>query len=113
MKSKSPALTDEMIAEIARRFRLLGEPVRLRLLKVLESGERSVNELAEILQTNQANISRHLASLFSASMLRRRRSGNNVYYSIADPAVFKLCEIMCESAREQMRARLGALTRQR
>jgi len=109
MKKSSQLLTDDMLEEVVRRFRLLGEPARLRLLQLLESGERTVNELAEQIQGNQANVSRHLTAMFEAGILGRRREGNSVYYSIADPVVFKLCELVCNSTREQIRMKLSTL----
>ena len=110
MKSVAVALPDEMVEAVARRFRLLGEPARLRLLQLLESGEHTVNELAEKMQGNQANVSRHLTAMHDAGLLKRRPDGTSVYYSIADPIVFQLCDLVCQSTREQVRAQLGALS---
>jgi DNA-binding transcriptional ArsR family regulator len=86
-----------MIEHVARRFRLLGEPMRLRILQVLESGERSVNELVSALHTSQPNVSRHLNAMYDGGLLDRRRDGTNIYYSIADPMVLRLCVLVCES----------------
>lgn len=102
-------MNGDMLELVARRFRLLGEPVRLRILQILESGERSVNELTESLQSTQPNVSRHLAALFEGNLLKRRRVGNNIYYSVADPIVFRLCELVCGSEREKARLQLTAL----
>ena len=110
MKSVAVALPDEMVEAVARRFRLLGEPVRLRLLQLLESGEHSVNELAEKLKGNQANVSRHLTAMHEGGLLRRRPDGTSVYYSIADPMVLQLCELVCRSTQEQIRIQFGTLT---
>ena len=112
MASKQVQLTDETIEVVARRFRLLGEPVRLRLLQLLEADERTVNELVEALQGNQPNISRHLNALFDGGLVKRRRDGISIYYSVADPVVFKLCELVCKSAREQVRVQLTAFDAQ-
>ena len=109
MKSVADALPDEMVEAVARRFRLLGEPARLRLLQLLESGEHTVNDLAEKLQGNQANVSRHLTAMHEAGLLNRRPEGTSVYYSIADPMVFQLCDLVCRSTREQIRTQLSAL----
>jgi DNA-binding transcriptional ArsR family regulator len=109
MKSRKAPLTDEMVELVAQRFRLLGEPVRLRLLQALEGGERTVNELVEALEGNQPNISRHLNALFDGGLVARRREGNNIYYSISDPVVLKLCELVCASTLEHLRIRLSAL----
>ena len=113
MKSpnRTAPLSDEMIDAVAQRFRVLGEPVRLRILQVLEAGEMTVSQVVESLKGNQPNISRHLNALYDAGILTRRREGNNTYYLIGDPMVFKLCDLVCASAREQAREKLIALTR--
>jgi DNA-binding transcriptional ArsR family regulator len=103
-------LTDGMIELIARRFRILGEPQRLRILQALECGEKTVNEIVDTVSGNQSNISRHLHSLFEAGLVGRRREGNFIYYSITDPVIFKLCDIVCRSASEQMQHKVNALT---
>lgn len=109
MKRATGLLPDEMVESVARRFRLLGEPARLRLLQLLEAKEHSVNELAEKLQGNQANVSRHLTALYEGGLLNRRPDGTSVYYSIADPLVGQLCELVCNSTEEKMRRELNAL----
>lgn len=97
-------LSDKMIELVARRFRTLGEPVRLRLLQVLESQERTVGELAEALDGNQPNVSKHLQILYDAGLVSRRRQGTSIIYAISDPMVFKLCDLVCRSATKQSRA---------
>jgi DNA-binding transcriptional ArsR family regulator len=62
------------------------------------------------MQGNQANVSRHLTAMHEAGLLKRRPDGTSVYYSIADPIVFQLCDLVCQSTREQVRAQLGALS---
>lgn len=92
------ALSDQMIDLIARRFRMLGEPVRLRILQVLETGEQTVGQIVETLQANQSNLSRHLLALHDAGIVGRRQAGNSVFYSIADPVILKVCRIVCQGA---------------
>jgi DNA-binding transcriptional ArsR family regulator len=99
-------LTDTMTEVVAQRFRLLGEPMRLRILQLLEAGERPVGEIVETLKSSQPNISKHLQALSQGGLIRRRREGLNIYYAIADPMVFKLCDLVCQSATEQTRTRL-------
>ncbi len=70
-------LNDKMVESVAQRFRLLGEPMRLRILQVLEHGEKTVGEIVAALDGNQPNISSHLRALWGAGLLRRRRSGTN------------------------------------
>lgn len=101
------ALSDQMLDVIARRFRMLGEPQRLRILQALESGEHTVGGLVSRLRGNQPNISKHLHALYDAGLVGRRRDGNSIFYSISDPAVFKICELVCRSAAKDARARLS------
>ena len=88
-------LPDELAQLVARRFRLLSEPMRLHLLDQLRDGERSVGELADALGTSQQNVSKHLAALHEGSIVRRRKAGNHVVYAIDDASIFQLCEIVC------------------
>jgi DNA-binding transcriptional ArsR family regulator len=99
-----------MIELVARRFRMLGEPQRLRLLQVLEQGEHTVGEVTASLNGNQSNISKHLQALYDAGLVGRRRDGNSIYYFIADPVIFKLCDLVCHSATEKARKQLDNLT---
>jgi DNA-binding transcriptional ArsR family regulator len=99
-----------MIESVSRRFRVLGEPQRLRILKILEAGPKSVNEVVELLDVSQPNVSRHLQALFEAGLLARRRSGTSTVYSVSDPLVFRLCELVCNSVVEQARSGLEEIT---
>jgi len=107
------ALSDQMLEMVARRFRMLGEPQRLRILQVLERGACSVGELVAELQGNQPNISKHLLALHDAGLVGRKRDGNTILYSIADPVVFKLCELVCRSVAKDARIKLAIVTNQR
>ena len=89
---------------IAKRFRALGEPMRIRILDLLRDGESSVNELTDRLDTSQQNVSKHLALLLDAGMLARRKEGNRVLYRIEDEAVLALCEQVCGSLQTQLAA---------
>ena len=101
-------LPDDLAELIARRFRSLGDPLRVRLLDLLRDGELSVNVLAEQLGAGQQNVSKHLAVLVDAGTLARRKEGTHVYYRIVDEAVFALCEQVCGSLQTQLAA-LNAL----
>lgn len=90
-----------MIELVARRFQILGEPCRLRILQVLEERPMTVNQIVDALEGNQPNISKHLQILFDAGIVGRHRCGNSVLYNIADPVVFKLCELVCRSTARQ------------
>ncbi len=96
-------LPDDLVELIARRFRVLGEPMRIRLLDQLRAGEATVGELSEALQASQQNVSKHLAVLSDAGILGRRKERNHVYYRIVDEGVFTLCEDVCGSLQQQLR----------
>jgi DNA-binding transcriptional ArsR family regulator len=101
-------LPEDLAELIARRFRALGDPLRVRLLDLLRDGELSVNSLAGQLGAGQQNVSKHLAVLVDAGMLARRKQGNHVLYRIADDGVLGLCEQICGSLQAQL-AQLSAL----
>jgi DNA-binding transcriptional ArsR family regulator len=105
-KTASVPLPDALIDDVALRFRALAEPARLRILRLLLEGERSVNDVTAALGAGQSNTSRHLQALFEAGLLSRRREGNTVFYGIADPVLYDLCRLMCDSARRTARDKL-------
>lgn len=100
MARKAP-LSDAALELVARRFAVLSEPMRLRLIQALFEGEMHVNALVEATGGTQANISRHLQTLTQAHVLARRKDGLQVFYSIADPTIYKLCELVCGSLEKQ------------
>ena len=97
----SKQLPPEVIDLIADRFRILAEPARLRILNTLMLGERTVSDLVEETGLNQANVSKHLRVLRSSGYVDRRKEGLYAFYTIADPSVEVLCEIMCGRLEEQ------------
>lgn len=105
MPQSTHRLSDEGLVLIARRFAVLGEPMRLRLLHALLEGEKPVNALAEIAGGTQANISRHLQTLADAGLVGRRKEGLQVFYSIEDDSIFKLCDLVCGSLQSQHKQR--------
>ena len=66
-------LPSELTELIAQRFRVLGEPMRIKLLDRLRDGEATVGELHEALGASQQNVSKHLGVLLAAGMVSRRR----------------------------------------
>jgi DNA-binding transcriptional ArsR family regulator len=97
-------LPDDLVELIARRFRVIGEPMRIRLLDRLRDGEATVGELSEALSASQQNISKHLAVLADVGILGRRKEGNHVFYRVIDEGVFALCEAVCGSVQQQLRS---------
>lgn len=110
MAARKPTLKPDQISPdelefIAGRFKTLAEPMRLRILHTLQAGERSVTEIIAATGATQANVSKHLAVLKRAEMVARRKEGLNVFYSISDPVVFELCDLVCNRLRGKITAR--------
>lgn len=95
-------LADPLVELIAQRFRVLAEPMRIKLLDRLRDGDATVTELQETLGASQQNISKHLGILLGAGMVSRTKQGNHARYSIADESVFALCEQVCGGVRRQL-----------
>jgi ArsR family transcriptional regulator len=111
MATKKKELTPEALELIAGRFRVLSEPMRLRILHALEAGEKTVGDLVEELEAGQANVSKHLGLLLDAGVVRRRKEGLNAFYAIADESIFQLCELVCTSLDERLAAQRSAVVR--
>ena len=101
-------LPEPLVELIARRFRVIGEPMRIRLLDRLREGEATVQELTEALAASQQNVSKHLQVLLEAGIVGRRKQGNHAYYAVVDEGVFAMCEQVCGSLQRQL-AELNAL----
>lgn len=105
----SRSFSDEALDLIAQRFKVLAEPMRLRILNVLREGEKTVSELVEETAAGQANVSKHLGLLHRYGMVGRRKEGLNVYYRITDPGIFQLCDLVCTSMEAELEAQRGVL----
>ena len=79
---------------MAARFRLLGEPMRLKILQTVCREPRSVNDIVAATGSTQANVSKHLALLAAGGVLTRKKEGQCVYYGMKNRLVMKLCELM-------------------
>ena len=77
----------------AQLFRVLGHPVRLRILELLLEGERTVGDLQAALRLDSSGTSQHLAALRQQGVLGSRRAGTSVYYRIRDPRVSQLMAV--------------------
>lgn len=100
--SRALPLNDQALEIVARRFAVLAEPMRLRLIQALFDGEKNVTELTELTGGTQANISRHLQTLITAHVLDRRKEGLQVFYRIADPSIARLCDLVCGSLEKTL-----------
>jgi len=76
---------DDVLADlVATRLRIIGQPVRIRLLARLLEGPASVCELTEMISAVQQNVSQHLMILHQAGIVARQKRGKRVYYELAD-----------------------------
>lgn len=95
-------MSPDAVNLVAARFKVLSEPLRLRLLQQLCAGELSVTELTNAVHSTQPNVSKHLKIMQDAGLVARKQEGNTVLYSIADESVFALCELVCGSLKEKL-----------
>jgi DNA-binding transcriptional ArsR family regulator len=96
-------LTPALAEIIARRFAVLGDPTRIRILDALhEREEAAVGELAAAVGGSHANVSKHLQVMLGERMVARRREGTRVLYRISDPSLIALCEQVCAGARQSL-----------
>lgn len=119
----SPRRQDEVsTAAVQRRavyqvkaefFRILGHPVRVRILELLKDGERTVGDLQNELQMDSGGTSQHLGVMRRHDILDSRRAGTSVYYTVRDPRIFQLLEVarqILTSSLTESQAVLGELT---
>lgn len=86
---------DAVFESVAELFALLSTPVRLKVIGALVHGEKTVSQLLAEIETTQPNMSQHLATLYRAGMLGRRRDSTQVYYRLQSERVATLCRAVC------------------
>jgi DNA-binding transcriptional ArsR family regulator len=91
-----------LVEVIAQRFRVIGEPMRIRLLDALRDGPLTINELTEALGASQQNVSKHVGVLARAGIVAREKDGTRVRCTIVDETIFQLCELVCGGLRRQV-----------
>jgi DNA-binding transcriptional ArsR family regulator len=90
-------LPPEALEQVAAYFQALAEPTRLLILNLLRERERNVGEIAQLTGFTAANVSRHLSLLAERGIVTRESRGTSVWYRIADPAIYALCDLVCGS----------------
>lgn len=91
----NPTEQDLVFESAAELFGLLSTPVRLKIISAVCQGERNVSELLAQIDTTQPNMSQHLATLYRAGVLGRRREGTQIYYRLQSERVATLCRAVC------------------
>ena len=94
MRKKERLLTDGELAGVARHFKLLGEPMRLKILQAICRQPLMVGDIVAATGATQANVSKHLALLAAGGIVTRQKAGQCVYYGLKDPLTLKLCELV-------------------
>lgn len=103
-------LSDRARELVAARFRALGEPMRLKILERLFRSPASVGEILDAVGGTQANISKHLSVLRSGRLVAGHKAGNRIVYSISDPAIERLCAIVCDAVTRDADAEAKAVS---
>ena len=100
-------LPEPLVDLIARRFRVLGEPTRIRLLDLLREHDATVTELHEALGASQQNVSKHLGVLHQAGVVSRRKEGPSVRYALVDWTGWWLVEQISRSLADHLDASIA------
>ena len=100
MTRQAPELSQQYIQPLADVFKVLGDPTRLRILRVLMNQEVCVRDIADELGMGQSAVSHQLRILRDARLVQFRRDGKTVYYSLADAHVFTLLDVGLEHVAE-------------
>ncbi|MBL8287742.1 MAG: winged helix-turn-helix transcriptional regulator [Rubrivivax sp.] len=87
--------SDAVFASAAELFRLLATPMRLKIISALCEHEKNVSQLLAEIDTTQPNMSQHLAALYRAGVLARRRDATQIHYRIASERAATLCRAVC------------------
>jgi DNA-binding transcriptional ArsR family regulator len=95
-------ITPELAELIAARMRVIGDPMRIRILDLLRGGELSVGQITERVGTSQQNASKHLGILLQAGIVGRRKEGTTSLYRVVDQGIFDLCEQVCGGLQQQI-----------
>ena len=93
----------------AEIFQALAHPTRIAILDLLREGELTVGTFAERLNLEQANLSQHLAILRTKQMVTTRKAGNQVFYTVRDPLIWKMLDLMRRYFQNQVAESMAML----
>ena len=93
---------DTVFESVAELFSLLSTPVRLKIISALCNGEKNVSQLLEEIETTQPNMSQHLATLYRAGVVGKRRDSTQIYYRLQSERVATLCRAVCTQVASEM-----------
>jgi DNA-binding transcriptional ArsR family regulator len=95
-------IQDRVFESVAELFSVLSTPIRLKIISAVCNGEKSVSQLLSEIKTTQPNMSQHLATLYRAGILGRRREGTTVFYKLENERVATLCRAVCTQVAGEM-----------
>lgn len=99
-RARQVSLADDEVSGLSRLFKVLGDPTRTRILRALRSGELCVCDLSHVLGMSVSSVSHQLRVLREQDLVRPRKQGKIVFYSLSDPHVLALHETALEHIRE-------------
>lgn len=106
-------LDQTVLLGISAMLKALSDPNRLKIMRALQAGPKSVSELVAIVQTSQPNVSKHLKMLSEIYLVTSKRDRNHIIYSVAHPVVDQLCEAVCGSYAALVRAKTQEIEKQK
>lgn len=102
-------LTDETLGHVAAFLKSMAEPTRLKILRYLHDGEKTVSEIIKETAAGQSNVSKHLSLLSAARIVTSRKNGTSTFYKISDPNITAICDTVCRSIAERIRQERATL----
>lgn len=94
-------INDNSLYDVADLFKLFADSTRIRIMNLLLEGEKNVSEIVETLKMNQSAISHQLRILKNSKLIKSRRNGKTIYYSLADNHVYNIIAQGIEHVKEK------------
>lgn len=88
-------INDIVLDEIGEMLKALSDKSRLKIMQALHEGKKTVGQIQDQTGLSQANTSKHLKVLAKARLVKSQKQGTHVIYSVFDPCVNNLCDIVC------------------
>ena len=93
-------LNDDLVIDLSELFKIFGDSTRIKIINALLNEELCVNDISKIINVSQSAVSHQLRILKSSKLVKYRKDGNLIYYSLDDEHVKKIFELGCEHINE-------------
>jgi len=100
IRARKEAVSGRLLERLALTYKILGDPTRLRIVMALKSGEMCVCDLAAFIGVSESAVSHQLRRLRDLTLVKNRRDGQTLYYSLDDDHVSDLIDTGLEHLRE-------------